>query len=200
MPQRLAADQHSSLVQLLARFILAASVDVALISFSGPLIHPVKWNFADLSRMSFVDGNCIIRAVTVNVRALVNELPDLFIGRRVLHPVDNLRLIFPYNRAYALPTTFSVPHMDEILAFKHSRVLQHLKTLRVTRRPLLLWDLFQRRDLRFDLFPCHQIRSLQICQLTAPQSGSPAEFYQLIVVSFREVPIPLGVSPAPFDF
>ena len=85
MPQRLAADQHSSLVQLLARFILAASVDVALISFSGPLIHPVKWNFADLSRMSFVDGNCIIRAVTVNVRALVNELPDLFIGLRVLH-------------------------------------------------------------------------------------------------------------------
>ena len=81
MPQRLAADQHSSLVQLLARFILAASVDVALISFSGPLIHPVKWNFADLSRMSFVDGNCIIRAVTVNVRALVNKLPDLFIGR-----------------------------------------------------------------------------------------------------------------------
>ena len=52
MPQRLAADQHSSLVQLLARFILAASVDVALISFSGSLIHPVKWNFTDLSRMS----------------------------------------------------------------------------------------------------------------------------------------------------
>ena len=49
MPQCLAADQHGSLVQLLARFILATSVDVALISFSGPLIHPVKWNFADLS-------------------------------------------------------------------------------------------------------------------------------------------------------
>lgn len=42
MPQCLAADQHGSLVQLLARFILAASVDVALISFSGSLIHPVK--------------------------------------------------------------------------------------------------------------------------------------------------------------
>lgn len=118
--------------------------------------------------MSFVDGNCIIRAVTVNVRALVNELPDLFIGRRVLHPFDDLRLIFPYNGAHALPTAFPVPHMDEILTFKHSRVLQHLKPLRVTRHPLLLWDLFQRRDLRFDLFPCHQIRSLQICQLTAP--------------------------------
>ena len=200
MPQRLAADQHSSLVQLLARFILAASVDVALISFSGPLIHPVKWNFADLSRMSFVDGNCIIRAVTVNVRALVNELPNLFIGRRVLHPVNDLRLILPYNGAYTLPAAFSVPHMDEILTVKHSRVLQHLKPLRVARRSLLLWNFLKCRDLRFDLFPCHQIRSLQICQLTAPQSGSPAEFYQLIVVSFREVPIPLGVSPAPFDF
>ena len=41
-------------------FILAASVDVALISFSGSLIHPVKWNFTDLSRMSFVDSNCVI--------------------------------------------------------------------------------------------------------------------------------------------
>ena len=136
----------------------------------------------------------------MNVRALVNELPDLFIGRRVLHPFDDLCLIFPYNGAYALPTAFPVPHMDEILTFKHSRVLQHLKPLRVTLCPLLLWNLFQRRDLRFDLFPCHQIRSLQICQLTAPQPGSPAEFYQLIVVSFREMPIPLGVSPAPFDF
>ena len=136
----------------------------------------------------------------MNIRALVNELPDLFIGRRVLHPFDDLCLIFPYNGAYALPTAFPVPHMDEILTFKHSRVLQHLKPLRVTLCPLLLWNLFQRRDLRFDLFPCHQIRSLQICQLTAPQPGSPAEFYQLIVVSFREMPIPLGVSPAPFDF
>ena len=78
----------------------------------------------------------------MNVRALVNKLPDLFIGGRVLHPVDDLRLIFPYNGAYALPTTFSVPHMDEILALKHSRVLQHLKPLRVTWRPLLLWELF----------------------------------------------------------
>lgn len=136
----------------------------------------------------------------MNVRALVNELPDLFIGRRVLHPVDDLCLIFPYNGTYALPTAFSVSHMDEILSFKHSRVLQHLKPLRVTRRPLLIWNLFQRRDLRLDLFPRHQIRSFQICQLTASQPGSPAEFYQLIVVGFREVPIPLGVSPAPLDF
>lgn len=60
MPQRLAADQHSSLVQLLARFILAASVDVTLISFSGSFIHPVKRNFTDLSCMSFVDSNCVI--------------------------------------------------------------------------------------------------------------------------------------------
>ena len=59
----------------------------------------------------------------MNIRALVNELPDLFIGQCVLHPVDDLCLIFPYNGAYALPTSFSVPHMDEILAFKHSRVL-----------------------------------------------------------------------------
>ena len=78
----------------------------------------------------------------MNVRALVNKLPDLFIWRRVLHPIDDLCLIFPYNGAYALPTAFSVLHMDEILAFKHSRVLQHLKPLRVTRRSLLLWDLF----------------------------------------------------------
>ena len=67
----------------------------------------------------------------------VNELPNLFIGRRVLHPVNDLRLILPYNGAYTLPAAFSVPHMDEILTVKHSRVLQHLKPLRVARRSLL---------------------------------------------------------------
>ena len=65
----------------------------------------------------------------MNIRALVNELPDLFIGQRVLHPVDDLCLIFPYNGAYALPTAFSVSHMDAENGIGMSRSFSSVKDL-----------------------------------------------------------------------
>ena len=41
MPQRLAADQHGSLVQLLPRFIFSASINLALIAPPGATVYPV---------------------------------------------------------------------------------------------------------------------------------------------------------------
>ena len=61
MPQRLAADQHGSLVQLLPRFIFSASINLALITPPGATVYPVIGNLFDCPGMSLVDRRGILR-------------------------------------------------------------------------------------------------------------------------------------------
>ena len=99
MPQRLAADQHSSLVQLLPRFIFSASINLALITPPGATVYPVIGNLFDCPGMSLVDRRGILRTITVDVGTIMNVLPYLFLCGCVRNPFNDLPRIFAYNRA-----------------------------------------------------------------------------------------------------
>lgn len=90
MPQGLAADQHGRLVQLLPSFILPADIDIPLVSASGPLVDFIIGDLLDLPGMGLVDGRGIVCPVGVNVGALMNELPDFFLRRRLPDPLNDL--------------------------------------------------------------------------------------------------------------
>ena len=90
MPQGLAADQHGRPVQLLSGLILPADIDIALVPAAGPLVDLIIGDLLDFPGVALVDGRCIIRPVGVNVGALMNELPDLFLCWGLPDPLDDL--------------------------------------------------------------------------------------------------------------
>ena len=126
-------------------------------------------------------------------------MPDLFLCRRLLHPLDDLRLVLPDNGAHAFPAAFSVPNMGKILGIKQPGVLQHIKPLVVRLRPFPFYHSLQTPDLRLDLLLRHQILPPQLLELTAAQSGSPAELDQLVVVGLRKVLVADAITATPFD-
>ena len=99
MPQRLAADQHGSLVQFLSRFIFSASINLALITPPGATVYPVIGNVLNCPGMSLVDRRGILRTITVDVGAVMDVLPHLLLWRCISYPFNDLPRIFAYNRA-----------------------------------------------------------------------------------------------------
>ena len=99
MAQGLAAHQHGRLVQLPPSFILPAGIDLALILPPSPLIHPIIGDLLDGAGMGLIHGRGILRPIAVNVGALVDVLPHLFLVWCVLHPLYDLRRIRADNGA-----------------------------------------------------------------------------------------------------
>ena len=99
MAQSLAAHQHSSLVQLPARFIFAASIHLALVAVPGALVYPVIGNVLDFPGIGFIDHRGILGPVSMNVSTFVNVLPHLFLCRCVTDPLYDLPRIWPDDGA-----------------------------------------------------------------------------------------------------
>ena len=135
----------------------------------------------------------------MNVSALVDELPDLFLCRRLLHSLDDLRHVLPDDRAHAFPAAFPIPNMGKILGIKHSGILQHIKMHVVRLRSFPLCYSLQSPNLRLDLLLCCQILPAQFLQLAAAQPGPPAELDQLVVVGLGKVLVADAIPAAPFD-
>ena len=76
MPQRLTADQHGSLVQLLPRFSFSASINLALITPPGAADLPVIGNVLYRPGTSLVDCRSVLRTIAVDVGTIMNVLPD----------------------------------------------------------------------------------------------------------------------------
>ena len=90
MSQRLAADQHSRLVQFLPGLVLPAGIDLALILFPRPPVHPVVGDVLNLPGMGLIDGRGVLGPVTMNVSTVMDVLPHLLLCRRVGDPFDDL--------------------------------------------------------------------------------------------------------------
>ena len=149
--------------------------------------------------MGLVNGRCILRPVAVNIGALVDVLPHLFLARRLLYPLDDLRRIWANNGAQALSAAFSVPHVGKILPLEHPGVLEHPQALHVCWRQLRRRAALQAGDLRFNLRPGHQIFPPQLRQLAPAQPRPLAELNQLVVVGLGKVPVAHPVTAAPLD-
>ena len=135
----------------------------------------------------------------MNIGALVDVLPHLFLARRLLYPLDDLRRIWADNGAQTLPAAFSVPHVGKILPLEHPGVLEHPQALHICWRQLRRRATLQAGDLRFNLRPGHQIFPPQLRQLSPAQPRPLAELNQLVVVGLGKVPVAHPVAAAPLD-
>ena len=199
MPQRLATEQHSGFIQLPPGLVLPAGINSALETLPRPPVHPVKWDFLDGPRAGPVHGRGVISTVGMDVGALMDELPDLFLRRRVLDLLDDHPDILPDDGTHALPAALAAAYMGKILAVKHPCVFQHLQMPVKLRRPLAGRQPLDPGDLRFDLLPRHQIFSLQALQLAPTQAGPSAETDQLVIVGLGKMLVPHTLPPAPCD-
>ena len=119
----------------------------------------------------------------VDVSALVDVLPDLFLCRCVRDPLRDLIRVLADDRTETLPSALAVANMDKGLRLrKQLRVPEYFEAARNARRLLLLGDLLQFSKLCFDLLLGNQILSPQLLQFSSPQAGPAAKFYQFIIV------------------
>src|SRR5699024_1523149 len=114
MTERLAADQHGGLVQLLACFVFPAGIYLTLVSSACPPMYAIIRNILYWPRMGFVYRCCIFCPVPVNVGIGVHILPNLFFCRCLPDPPYNLPCKLANNRAKTLPAAFSVSYMGKI--------------------------------------------------------------------------------------
>lgn len=110
MAEGLTTHQHGSLVQLLPCFVLPADIHLALIPPSGSSIYPVIRDIFYLPGMGSIDGSRILGSIPMDVGALVNVLPYLFLWRCIFNPFHNLRRILACNGAQTRSAALPVPH------------------------------------------------------------------------------------------
>lgn len=199
MTEGFAAHQHSSLVQLLPGLVLPADVHLALIPPPRPSVHPIIGDLLYCPGMGLVDGRGVLCPVSMNVGALMDVLPHLFLRLRVSDPLHDLLRILADDGAQALPAALPVPHIGKILPLEQPGVLEHCKPFFSRRRPTVLRNGLQAGDLRLDLRPGHQILSPQILQLTPAKPRPTAKFNQLVIIGFGEMPVTDPVPTAPLN-
>lgn len=110
--------------------------------------------------MGAVDVGCIFGAVSVDVGALVDVLPDLLAVRRISDALDDLRRIFPDNGAYSLPAALAVSDVDIITAVKQAGILQNTKPLFFCGRSFLYRYGFKCSNFPLDFFFCNKVSGI----------------------------------------
>ena len=115
MPQGLTAYQHSSLVQFPPSFVLPAGIDLALVLPPCPTVYPIIGDVLNLPGMGLINGRGILGPVAVNIGALVDVLPHLFLAGCILYPLYDLRCIWADDGAQALPAALSIADRGEVI-------------------------------------------------------------------------------------
>ena len=140
----------------------------------------------------------ILRPVRVNVRIPIDILPDLFPFRGASNPFHYLLHMLADNGTKTLPAALSVTDEYIILTIEQPGIFQNAEPPGFCFRPFLLRYSFKTGNFLLNLRFRPQLPAPQIGKLPSAQSGSFAEFNQLVVVRSRKMPVSNCVAPAPF--
>lgn len=88
-------------------------MDLALIPFPRPPVHPIIEGVPNLPGIGLIESRGMLGPVAVNIGAFMDMLPHLFLCRRIFDALDNLPRIWAYNGAYTPPATPSVAYMGK---------------------------------------------------------------------------------------
>ncbi len=124
MPQRLAADQHGSLVQLLPRFIFSASINLALITPPGAAVHPVIGMSLYRPWQSLVDCRSVLLTIAVDVSGNYD--------RHTFSPLSWRCIVIQFNDskflAFALIIALNAP-VRSFRCTNHSSGNKHVRSI-----------------------------------------------------------------------